>query len=305
MNTHRNYKPRYLNTFKEGELNKKIEIINTIHRECTACPHQCKIDRTHSFSGQCHTGNLPIVSSYSPHFGEEPPLTGYQGSGTIFFGNCNLSCVFCQNYDISQCGFGEEITHSELAKIMIELQNLGCHNLNFVTPSHMVHAILNSLPEAIEMGLRIPLVYNSGGYDSKETIQLLEGIIDIYMPDFKYMDNIVAEELSGVQDYVEMASASILEMHRQVGDLVINDRGIAEQGLMIRHLVMPDNIAQTYKVIDFVSRLSKQTYFNLMDQYRPAYHAHNFERISRRLTAEEYRAAYQYAVDAGLERIGD
>ncbi len=277
--------------------------INEINKSCDLCPHQCRIDRTQSNIGKCKSGSLPIISSFSPHFGEEPPLTGSRGSGTIFFGNCNLSCIFCQNYDISQCGNGEELNHSDLARIMIRLQQHGCHNINFVSPSHMVNAILNALPEAIEMGLKIPLVYNSGGYDLVSTIELLDGIFDIYMPDLKYMDNTVANELSGINDYVEMATKSIFEMYRQVGDLEVDEYGVAQKGLIIRHLVMPDNIAQTTKVIDFVKELSTNTYFNLMDQYRPAYHALSNPKINRKLTAEEFQKAYNYALETGLSRI--
>jgi putative pyruvate formate lyase activating enzyme len=246
-----------------------------------------------------------VVSSWCAHFGEEAPLTGFNGSGTIFFGNCNLACIFCQNYDISQYGVGTEVTHSILAGMMIDLQNRGCHNINFVSPTHMVHAILNALPEAIEMGLHIPLVYNSGGYDFVSTIRLLDGVIDIYMPDFKYMDNTISRELSSIDDYVEFATASILEMHRQVGDLVVDDHGIARRGLIIRHLVLPNNIAKTDKVIDFVNSISQNTYFNLMDQYRPAFNANKNIKINRGLTRAEYEEAYNYAVSVGLKRLAN
>ena len=195
--------------------------------------------------------------------------------------------------------------HRDLARIMINLQQLGCHNINFVSPSHMASAILNALPEAIEMGLNIPLVYNSGGYDLVSTIELLDGIFDIYMPDLKYMDNSIAYELSGIDDYVEIVTASIVEMHRQVGDLEVDEYGIARKGLIIRHLVMPDNIAQTYKVIDFVKDLSTNTYFNLMDQYRPAYHAMSNPKINRKLSSEEFNKAYKYALENGLLRLAD
>jgi putative pyruvate formate lyase activating enzyme len=258
-----------------------------------------------SHSGRCNSGDLPIIASFSPHFGEEPPLTGYNGSGTIFFGNCNLGCIFCQNYDISQCGTGEEVSYTRLSKIMIYLQNQGCHNINFVSPTHMVHTLLNALPEAIEMGLNIPLVYNSGGYDLVSTIKLLDGVFDIYMPDIKYMDDDTAKELSGIDNYSEYAKTSILEMHRQVGDLQINSMGIAQRGLIIRHLVMPDNIVKTNKIIDFVRSVSQNTYFNLMDQYRPAYHAGKNNKINRRLKDEEYQEAYNYAISAGLKRMAD
>jgi len=299
------FRPSYIKSFNDGSLRNKISKINELNARCTVCPHQCGTDRTQSNAGKCRSGIFPIISSYSPHFGEEPPLTGIHGSGTIFFGNCNLSCIFCQNYDISQCGMGTEMTYSDLARIMIKLQYLGCHNINFVSPSHMVSAIMNALPEAIEMGLNIPLIYNSGGYDLASTIELLEGIFDIYMPDLKYMDNSIAYQLSGINDYVERVTESIVEMHRQVGDLRVNENGIAQKGLIIRHLVMPDNIAQTYKVVDFVKELSTNTYFNLMDQYRPAYHAMSNPKINRKLSAEEFSRAYNYAVDAGINRIAD
>ena len=297
------FQPSYLKSHKEGSLRNKILKINEIITSCSLCPHRCGTDRFQSYKGKCKSGSIPLISSYSPHFGEEPPITGINGSGTIFFGNCNLSCIFCQNYDISQCGAGKEMSHSDLARIMINLQQHGCHNINFVSPSHMINAIMNALPEAIEMGLNIPLVYNSGGYDLASTIEILEEIFDIYMPDFKYMDNDIANELSGIDDYVERATESIVEMHRQVGDLQVNEYGIAQKGLVIRHLVMPDNIAQTYRVIDFVKELSTNTYFNLMDQYLPAYHAMSNPKINRKLTGEEFNRAYKYAVDIGLTRI--
>lgn len=297
------FQPSYLESYKAGTLRNKILEINEANTNCNLCPHRCGIDRTTLNRGKCMSGSLPVISSFSPHFGEEPPLTGSRGSGTIFFGNCNLSCIFCQNYDISQCGVGEEMSYSDLARIMINLQQLGCHNINFVSPSHMVNAILNALPDAIEMGLRIPLAYNSGGYDLASTIKTLEGIFDIYMPDLKYMDNSIANELSGIDDYVEMATGSIFEMHRQVGDLEVDEYGIARKGIIIRHLVMPDNIAKTDKVIDFVRDLSTNTYFNLMDQYRPAYHAMSNPKINRKLTAEEFQRAYNYALDNGLSRV--
>ena len=303
MTRPKKYKPVYLRSYQEGSLQDKITHINKIHRECTACPHRCMTDRTRSNSGKCRSGDLPMVSSYCAHFGEEAPLTGYCGSGTIFFGNCNLACIFCQNYDISQCGAGQEVSHFTLAKIMVELQSRGCHNINFVSPSHMVHAILNSLPEAIEMGLNIPLVYNSGGYDAVSTIKLMDGIIDIFMPDLKYMDNSISVELSGIEDYVENASNAIREMFRQVGDLKIDENGIARRGLIIRHLILPGNIAKTDKVIDFVHALSPGTYFNLMDQYHPSFKAFNYPRINRRLTLTEYEEARNYAVRIGLNRL--
>ena len=297
------FKPVYLKTYKEGLLHEKIEAINEIILKCTICPHKCLTDRTKFHTGKCNSGNLPIISSFCAHFGEEPALTGFSGSGTIFFGNCNLACRFCQNYDISQSGIGEEMSHTKLAHIIIQLQNQGCHNINFVSPTHMIHSILNALPEAIEMGLNIPLVYNSGGYDLISTIRLLDGVFDIYMPDIKYMDNGIAKELSGIDNYVEFVMESIYEMHRQVGDLQVDKMGIAQKGLIIRHLIMPDNIAKTAKVIDLIESISPNTYFNLMDQYHPAFKAGQIKKINRRITSKEYQEAYNYAITAGLTRI--
>lgn len=291
--------------YREGQLAQKILAFKRIIENCTLCPHQCGTNRILTRSGKCHSGQLPIISSYCPHFGEEPPLSGNYGSGTIFFGNCNLACVFCQNFDISQCGEGNEVDHATLARIMLHLQNQGCHNINFVSPTHMSHAILMALPEAIEMGLKIPLVYNSGGFDSVDTLRLLEGIFDIYMPDIKYMDNHIARKLSGIEHYPESVKASIIEMHRQVGDLQVDHNGIATRGLMIRHLVLPENMGGTFEVIDFVHSLSPNTYFNLMDQYHPAYKAHKYKSINRRITREEYSRAYEHAVSLGLHRLAN
>lgn len=297
--------PVYLRTFKEGLLDQKIKTINETIRKCTVCPHKCMNDRLKSHSGKCRSGHLPVVSSFGPHFGEEPPLSGFNGSGTIFFGNCNLACLYCQNYDISQGGTGEELSYNHLAGIMIHLQNQGCHNINFVTPTHLIHAILNALPDAIEMGLNIPLVYNSGGYDLVSTIRLLDGVIDIYMPDIKYMDNDIAYKHSGIENYVQYATASILEMHRQVGDLFLDNNGIAQKGLIIRHLILPDNLADTYKTIDFVKSISSETFFNLMDQYHPVYQAGKIKKINRRITRMEYQSTYNYAISIGLNPIAN
>jgi len=297
------FKPAYLSSYKEGSLQEKINNINEILENCSQCPHKCLINRNNNPTGKCKSGDQPVISSFCAHFGEESLLVGFRGSGTIFYANCNLSCVFCQNYDISQYGLGEEISYSRLAGIMIQLQNIGCHNINFVSPSHMVHSILNALPQAIEMGLNIPLVYNSGGYDLSSTIRLLEDIFDIYMPDMKYMDNSIAHTFSGVDNYVEFATDSIREMHLQVGDLVVDSNGIAQRGLIIRHLILPGQISDTKKVIDFVRSISANTYFNLMDQYHPAYKADNYQSINRRITSNEFREACDYAISVGLNRL--
>lgn len=230
---------------------------------------------------------------------------GRGGSGTIFFTNCNLQCVFCQNYDISHYGRGDEIAFDRLADMMLALQGKGCHNINFVSPGHMVSAILESLLVAVPRGLRLPLVYNSGGYDSVETLELLSGVIDIYMPDFKYMDGSISLELSGAEDYPERAMAAVREMHDQAGDLAMDSRGVAYRGLLVRHLVLPNNLAGSEKVMRFLASLSRNTYVNIMDQYRPEYRAREFPNLRRRATLEEYDHAVKCARDAGLHRFDD
>ena len=237
--------------------------------------------------------------------GEESCLVGRNGSGTIFFTNCNLACVFCQNYDISQLGYGDEVSFERLAEMMLALQKRGCHNINLVTPTHMVYAILEALLLAVPAGLRVPLVYNSGGYDSVETLALLDGVIDTYMPDFKYADDETARNLSGARDYPERAKAALKEMHRQVGDLLIDSRGIAERGLLVRHLVLPNDLAGTGAAMRFLAWLSRDTYVNIMDQYHPEYRANEIFDLRRRATLDEYDAAVRSALDAGLHRLDD
>lgn len=293
--------PSYIALYERGELHKRIEALNTIVTHCTLCPHACKVDRR-SATGKCRTGLQALVASYHAHFGEESCLVGTYGSGTIFFANCNLACIFCQNWDISQMPNGHEVTPEELADMMIRLQQKGCHNINFVSPTHVVHAIIEALPFAIERGLTIPLVYNSGGYDSVETIQLSDGIFDIYMPDFKYMDTTVAMELSGARDYPQKAIAALREMHRQVGDLVI-ETGIAKRGLLVRHLVMPENIVRSDLIFKELSAISPHTYVNIMAQYRPEYRAHTHKSLGRRITIQEYDQAYLWAKQSGLYRF--
>ena len=211
---------------------------------CTLCPRECNVDRLSGDSGICKTQDKVLVSSYNPHFGEEAPLVGQEGSGTIFFAHCNLMCNFCQNYDISHEGHGQVIIDEQLAQIMLQLQNIGCHNINFVTPSHVVTQILSALEIAVENGLSVPLVYNTGGYDKVETLELLDGVFDIYMPDFKFWDSEIAEKTCNARDYPEIAQKAVVEMHRQVGDLVIDENGIAQRGLLVRHLVLPKNFLQ-------------------------------------------------------------
>jgi putative pyruvate formate lyase activating enzyme len=254
--------------------------------------------------GYCRTGLLCAVSSFSPHFGEEDPLVGIGGSGTIFFAHCNLYCLFCQNYEISHLGEGAEVTAEQLARMMLRLQKMGCHNINFVSPSHVVAQILQALPIAIGGGLRVPLVYNTGGYDSVETIRLLEGIFDIYMPDIKFMAPELSERYCRAQDYPEKVKAAIREMHRQVGDLVTNAQGIAERGLLVRHLVLPSGHAGTREAMRFLAReVSSYTYVNVMAQYRPCGDAHGHPPLHRSLSPDEYEEALRVAREEGIERL--
>ncbi|HDP81403.1 MAG TPA: radical SAM protein [Spirochaetes bacterium] len=295
--------PRYIELYDQGLLSSKARRLRDLMERCVICPHRCGVNRTSGKAGKCRGGELPIVSSHSAHFGEESCLVGKNGSGTIFFTNCNLACIYCQNYDISHLGRGEEISYEELADIMLSLQQRGCHNINFVTPTHMVYPILKALELAVPRGLRVPLVYNSGGYDAVVTLAILEGVFDIYMPDFKYMDPDTAEELSGARDYPAVASAALREMYRQTGDLTVNSAGVAEKGLLVRHLVLPNNRASTDLVIAFIAGLSRDTYLNLMDQYRPEYRARECFDLRRRVTLDEFDEAVAWARRAGIKRL--
>ena len=295
--------PGYLRLFETGELQNRVDRLYEIAESCTLCPHKCGIDRRRVADGTCESRLAPIVSSWGPHFGEERPLVGKHGSGTIFLTNCNLKCVFCQNYDISQMGNGKEIDCDELANIMLSLQRRGCHNINFVTPTHMVPAISRALIAAVPKGLSVPLIYNSGGYDDVETLKLLDGIFDIYMPDFKYADEEIAEKLSAAPDYPGIAAAALREMHRQVGDLETDTFGVAKRGLLVRHLVLPDSLAGSKKVIDFIASLSKNTYLNLMDQYRPVFRAKRHEGLGRHVTFQEFDETVAYARRTGIRRL--
>ncbi|UCD66095.1 MAG: radical SAM protein [Deltaproteobacteria bacterium] len=296
----------YLRLHEQGLLAVRIAEAQQLLSPCRVCPRKCKVDRLSDEKGICRTGARPIVSSYAPHFGEESPLVGSGGSGTIFLTNCNLLCVFCQNYEISHLGQGIETDEGQLASMMISLQRQGCHNINFVTPSHVVPQIIASLPKAIEKGLTVPLVYNSSGYDSAETLQLLEGIFDIYMPDFKFWSKESGKRYAKAPDYPEVAQKAILEMHRQVGDLVMDDEGVAVKGLLVRHLVMPGGLDETRDILRFLAReVSVETYVNVMDQYRPCGKAHQFPPIDRRLTNDEFQEALKLAGEAGLRRLDE
>ncbi len=287
-----------------AELWKRVEQAEEILKECTLCPRNCRIDRTSGETGFCKTGNKLFVSSWGPHFGEERPLVGRFGSGTIFFSRCNLGCIFCQNWTISHKGEGEEISFEKLARIMLDLQAQGCHNINLVTPTHQMPLILRSLFIAVERGLNIPIVYNCGGYESVEALEILDSVVDIYMPDFKYSDPEMALKYSKARDYPQMAKAAIKEMHHQVGNLQIDDRGIAFRGLLVRHLVLPGGVAGTEEVMRFIAKeISEDTYVNIMDQYYPCYKVSEHPPLDRRITGKEFSDAVKSALDKGLKRI--
>ncbi|MBI2865783.1 MAG: radical SAM protein [Chloroflexi bacterium] len=272
--------------------------------DCRLCPRGCRVNRLAGELGKCRTGERAWVASYGPHFGEEAPLVGHQGSGTIFFAHCNLHCLFCQNYIISQGGEGRLVSHEELAAIMLSLQQRGCHNINLVTPSHVLPQVLRALELAADRGLELPLVWNCGGYESVSALRMLEGIVDIYMPDMKYADAATGERLSGVRSYPAVNRAAVREMHRQVGDLVIDQNGVAVQGLLVRHLVLPQGLAGTEEVVRFLGReVSPHTYLNVMAQYHPCYRAYSQPPLDRPLTRQEHAQAVQWALEAGATRL--
>ncbi len=296
--------PSYLNLSKE-ELKKRIKKAISFLNPCHVCPRKCNVNRLKNEKGFCRLGRKAKVSSFHPHFGEEKCLVGNYGSGTIFFTSCNLACVFCQNYEISQLDYGEEVSPYQLAEMMIYLQKIGCHNINLVTPTSQVPQILEGLEIAIEKGLKIPLVYNSNGYDSVETLKILDGIIDIYMPDAKYSDDEIALKYSSAPNYFKILKEALKEMHRQVNNLII-ENGIAKKGLIVRHLVLPNNLAGTEKIMKFLAEeISKDTFLNIMDQYRPCYKAFNYQELSRTITDQEYQEAINLAKKFGLYRFAD
>jgi putative pyruvate formate lyase activating enzyme len=297
------HQPSYIALYERGELQRRVEALGKILASCRLCPRACQVNRLNGEKGYCQAGAEVMISSAFAHFGEEPPLVGSHGSGTIFLTHCNLRCVFCQNYDISHRGEGRRISGSELAQLMIGLQQRGCHNINFVTPTHYVPQIVTALQKAIELGLTIPLVYNCGGYESLGVIKLLDGIIDIYMPDTKFAREWEAASYCNAPDYPRVLQKVLLEMHWQVGDLMLDEQGIAYHGLLIRHLVMPHGVAGTREIIAFIARrVSANSYVNIMDQYRPLYRAGEYPEIDRRITSREYREAIEIAKDAGLHR---
>jgi putative pyruvate formate lyase activating enzyme len=297
------HQPSYLALHRQHALQERIATLKEILSECRLCPRACQVNRLAGEQGYCRAGADAMISSAFPHFGEEPPLVGYHGSGTIFMTHCNLRCCFCQNYEISHLREGAHISTAELAQHMIGLQQRGCHNINLVTPTHYVPQIVAALPEAIESGLMIPLVYNCGGYESLEVIRLLDGIVDIYMPDAKFGSEDAAAAYCNAPDYPRVFQEVLREMHRQVGDLLPDEHGIASRGLLIRHLVMPQGVAGTKEIMTFIAaHVSNNSYVNIMDQYRPLYRAGEYPEIDRRLTAREYRKAIEIARHEGLHR---
>ncbi len=297
--------PAYLELLHSGQLQKRVAEAYVRLEACDICPRQCGVNRRESHKGAvCRTGERAWVSSYHPHFGEEAPLVGTGGSGTIFFSWCNLRCQYCQNAEISQLGEGREVEPDELAAMMLRLQHMGCHNINFVSPTHVVPQILAGVLIAARAGLQLPLVYNTGGYDSLSTLRLLDGVFDIYMPDMKYADESVAQRLSKVENYPAINQAAVAEMHRQVGALRTDKHGVAFRGLLVRHLVLPGDLAGTADVVRFLAEhVSTDTYINIMDQYRPCYKARSFPELDRHITHEEYAEAVRLAQEVGLQRL--
>ena len=298
------FQPAYRKLLESGELEARVAEAYQRLSKCNLCALRCGVDRRSGDLGVCNTGEHAKISSYGPHLGEEDPLRGHRGSGTLFFTRCNLRCQFCQNHDISQTDAGYVVKPQDLAQVMLELQAHGCHNINFVSPSHVVPQILAGVLIAAQSGLRLPLVYNTGGYDALETLKLLEGVIDIYMPDMKYADAAIARRYSKIPAYPAVNQAAVKEMHRQVGDLQLNDQGIATRGLLVRHLILPGNMAGTDQIVRFLAEeISPNTYLNLMDQYSPAYRAAQFPELNRPITRQEYQHAVDLAHQAGLKRL--
>lgn len=293
--------PSYLDASSDGRLTNLSQKAYRMLESCAICPRKCKINRLKNETGFCKTGLLPKVCSFMAHHGEEPPISGKRGSGTIFFSHCNMRCLYCQNYEFSQLGQGKEVEFEELADIMLQLQGAGCHNINLVTPTHIMPQILKSLEIAISKGLNLPIVYNTGGYELAHIIKLLDGIVDIYLPDMRYGNPEAAEKYSSCSDYPLYNREAVKEMHRQVGIAKIDQEGIITRGLIIRHLVLPNNLAGTDKVMEFIAKnLSPDTYISLMSQYIPYYKALKEKELSRRITPEEYDAAKNLMHDCGL-----
>lgn len=294
----------YIMLHESGKLQKIKDDLLKVLECCTICPRKCEVNRLKGEKGYCGTSRQARVASANSHFGEEPPLTGRNGSGTIFFSSCTLLCSFCQNYEISHLNYGQEVSPLQLASMMLDLQSAGCHNINFVTPTHIIPQIIEALIIAVEKGLDIPLVYNCGGYENPETLKLIEGVIDIYLPDFKFWDNEIAMRYCNAGNYRDYAVKAVKEMHRQVSDLYINEQNIAVKGLLVRHLVMPEGTAGTGNIMKFLAEeVSPNTYVNLMNQYFPCGGAARDKLVGRRITPEEFAKAYEQTVNAGIRRI--
>jgi len=301
------FQAAYVKLMAQGQLEERVAEAREMLEECRLCGRQCGVNRLESTKGAvCRTGRKALVSSFNAHFGEEDPLVGDHGSGTIFFTNCNLKCQYCQNYDISQLGEGREVDAEELAAMMLHLQGRGCHNVNFVSPTHVIPQILKALLIAAQRGLRVPLVHNTGGYDSLEALRLLDGVVDIYMPDMKYADPEAGLKYSKVKKYPEVNQAAVREMHRQVGDLVLDENGVALRGLLVRHLVLPNGLAGTREIVKFLAEeISPETYINIMAQYRPMHKAGEYPEIDRRPSPDELQDALDLALEAGLTRLDE
>lgn len=304
------FEPAYLKLLGVGELQNRVSQAHEHLSRCDLCAWECGVDRRTEKLGVCRTGVKARLSSYGPHLGEEDPLRGWRGSGAIFFSRCNLRCQYCQNHDISQADSGNLVEPEELAEVMLDLQRYGCHNINFVSPSHVVAQILAALLMAAKEGLRLPLVYNTGGYDSMTSLQLLDGVVDIYMPDMKYANPQIARQYSKIPHYPEANQEAVKEMHRQVGDLQLDERGVAQRGLLVRHLLLPHEVAGTSEIVKFLAQnISTNTYLNLMDQYHPDYevrhHPERYPEISRPISRQEYLIAIQQALDVGLNRLDE
>jgi len=300
--------PAYLDTWKSGELSRRIDEAVKVLESCTICPRDCRVNRLVDEKKVCKVGRRAVVSSAFAHFGEEDCLRGWNGSGTIFFSWCNLKCVFCQNWEISNEGAGEEVSARGLAAMMLDLQRQGCHNINFVTPEHVVPQVLEALPYALEGGLRLPIVYNTSAYDSLHSLALLHGVVDIYMPDFKYWDETASARILKAKDYPEVARRVVREMHRQVGDLVVGGDGLARRGLLVRHLVMPGSLEDSARIFGWLAgEIGPDTYLNVMDQYHPdglvARQPERYPQLARPLATGEHTRALELARAAGLRRI--
>jgi putative pyruvate formate lyase activating enzyme len=301
------YEPHCLALHRSGELEERArEALELLGAPCRVCPRECSVDRLNDERGLCKIGRRATVASHFPHFGEENCLRGWRGSGTIFFSGCNLRCVFCQNYDVSWQVQGREVDAPGLAAMMLELQEIGCHNINWVTPEHVVPQILEALPLAVDRGLRLPIVYNTSAYDSADSLRLMEGVVDIYMPDLKLSSTELTRRYLGKREYFEVASRNVREMHRQVGDLVLDGEGLARRGLIVRHLVMPGMVEETEAVLRFVAdELGPDTYVNLMGQYYPAGRSERYDEIHRRPYPEELARAFEIADGLGLRRLDE